>query len=259
MSFWSWIGLAGKKEINELQSNIFTLIEENRLLREDNKKLFELIVDEKDKCVVEMKKQLQYERDALMDSVQNINTEVSSLIEAMGCTCGDLEEIKTLQNTNCDEIVNRVTNSQQKLTDSIEKSEKVFKGICDEFQKISEEKKKDIVENIQTARSMCLTSMESLLAETRKNDADLLAPLGKIKEQNEELMHYIYSNKEVLSENTNRLMSIVEQVGNIDKHTGSLEEIQSNLAALAESVQYLWTIMKLVWVDSVLSDIDGLN
>ena len=52
-------------------------------------------------------------------------------------------------------------------------------------------------------------------------------------------------------EQMNKLVSLSKQ---LDKKTENMEEIQEKLSGLSE-----WSIMKAVWVDSVLSDIDSLK
>ena len=62
MSFWSFIGLADKKEIAKLQSEIAVMTEENRLLREDNKNLLQLVSEKNAECIEIMTQQHQNEQ-----------------------------------------------------------------------------------------------------------------------------------------------------------------------------------------------------
>lgn len=136
MGFWSFIGLVGKKEFSELQSNVSSLIEENRLLREDNKNLFQLITDVNDKCVEKMTQQLQNEQEVLAGSILDVRSDIGKLAETLGTTHRELEELISSYDTKYDDIVNSISNYQQRVLDSISKLDKEVKGICDEMQKL---------------------------------------------------------------------------------------------------------------------------
>ena len=259
MSFWSFIGLVGKKEFDELQSNISMLIEENRLLREDNKKLFELIIDENDKCVEKMAQQLLNEHDVINVSIQDTHVKMENLLEVMGNTHRAIEELKLLQNANYNETVIRITNYQQGLSDFITKIDKEINGICYVIQEALEENEKGIIENIQTTQEQILSNINSTLTEIKNKGADIKIVLEGMKEQDEKMARHILINKDILNDNASRLLRIVDKFTNIDKQTDSIEEIQNKVIVLVESVQNLWTIMKLVLVDSLVSDMDSLT
>lgn len=208
MSFWSFIGLPGKKEFEELQINISSLIEENRLLREDNKRLFQLIKDENGKCIEEMKQQFQDEQKVISDSITKLDKDVND--------------------------------------------------ICDEMQKQSGSDAKEIIENIHNTQELLATNINSLLEEMKNYDTSVLTNLGEVKGQNEKTVQHILMNKEILNDNASKLLNIVDKFEDIDKQVDSVEEIHSKIVTLAESVQNLWTITKLIWVDSLISDIDTL-
>lgn len=86
-----------------------------------------------------------------------------------------------------------------------------------------------------------------------------MANLEEMREQDEKVVQHILKIKEILNDNASRLLNVADKFEDIDKRTESVEEIHSMVVTLAESVQNLWTIMKLVWVDSLISDIDSLT
>lgn len=202
MSFWSFIGLVGKKEFSELQSNVCSLIEENRLLREDNKRLFQLITDVNDKCVEKMTQQLQNEQEVLTGSILDVRSDIEKLVETLGTT---------------------------------------------------------YVENIHSAQELCIANIKSILEKINNIDSSVTVNLEKMREQDEKTVQHILKIKEILNDNAGRLLNVVDKFEDIDKQTESVEEIHSTVVTLAESVQNLWMIMKLVWVDSLISDIDSLT
>lgn len=202
MSFWSFIGLVGKKEFSELQSNVSSLIEENRLLREDNKRLFQLITDVNDKCVEKMTQQLQNEQKVLTGSILDVRSDIEKLVETLGTT---------------------------------------------------------YVENIHSAQELCIANIKSILEKINNIDSSVMANLEEMREQDEKTVQHILKIKEILNDNAGRLLNVVDKFEDIDKQTEPVEEIHSTVVTLAESVQNLWMIMKLVWVDSLISDIDSLT
>ncbi len=259
MGFWSFIGLVGKKEFSELQSNVSSLIEENRLLREDNKNLFQLITDVNDKCVEKMTQQLQNEQEVLAGSILDVRSDIGKLAETLGTTHRELEELISSYDTKYDDIVNSISNYQQRVLDSISKLDKEVKGICDEMQKLLGVSTGEIIENIHGAQELCIENIKSILEKIKNNDSSVMANLEEMREQDEKAVQHILKIKEILNDNASRLLNVADKFEDIDKRTESVEEIHSMVVTLAESVQNLWTIMKLVWVDSLISDIDSLT
>lgn len=259
MGFWSFIGLVGKKEFSELQSNVSSLIEENRLLREDNKNLFQLITDVNDKCVEKMTQQLQNEQEVLAGSILDVRSDIGKLAETLGTTHRELEELISSYDTKYDDIVNSISNYQQRVLDSISKLDKEVKGICDEMQKLLGVSTGEIIENIHGAQELCIENIKSILEKIKNNDSSVMANLEEMREQDEKVVQHILKIKEILNDNASRLLNVADKFEDIDKRTESVEEIHSMVVTLAESVQNLWTIMKLVWVDSLISDIDSLT
>lgn len=258
MSFWSFIGLAGKKEISELQANVSSLIEENRLLREDNNRLFQLITEGNDKCVEKMTQQLQNEQAVLNGSILDVRSDIGQVVEKIGITQRAFEEFKSSYDTKHEEIVNSITIYQQRVFDSISKLDNEVKSICDEMQKILGIYTGEIVDHIHSAQELCIVNIKSILENINKCDSHVMANLEEMREQDEKNIQHIYRIKEILDDNASMLLNAADKFENIDKQTESVEEIHSSVVSLAESVQNLWMIMKLVWVDSLLSDIDSL-
>lgn len=258
MSFWSFIGLVGKKEFSELQSNVSSLIEENRLLREDNKRLFQLITDANDKCVEKMTQQLQNEQAVLNGLILDVRSDIGQVVEKIEIAKSVLEEFKSSYDIKHEETVNNITIYQQRVFDSISKLDNEVKSICDEMQQILGRNTGEIVEHIHSAQEMCIANIKSILENINKCDSRVMTNLEEMREQNEKDIQHIHRIKEILDDNSNILLNAADKFENIDKQTESVEEIYRSVVSLSESVQNLWMIMKLVWVDSILSDIDSL-
>lgn len=259
MSFWSFIGLVGKREFSELQSNVSTLIEENRLLREDNKRLFQLITDVNDKCVEKMTKQLHDEQEVLIGSILDVRSDIEILRGKFGETHVELQKIISAYDTRSDDIVNVISNSQQRVYASISRLDKEIEGICDEMQKLWGVNTGEIVASIHSSQELCISNIKNILERINGFDLNVMANLEEMKQQDERTVQNLLKLKETLNDNAGRLLNVVDKFEVIDEQTESVKEIHSTVVVLAESVQNLWMIMKLVWVDSLISDIDSLT
>lgn len=258
MSFWSFIGLAGNKEISELQANVSSLIEENRLLREDNYRLFQLITDGNDKCIEKMTQQLQNEQAVLNGSILDVRSDFGEIVENIGLIQRALEEFKSSYDTKHEEIVNGITIYQQRVFDSISKLDMEVKGICDEMQKILGINTREIVEQIHGSQEICIANIKSILENINKYDSRVIDNLKEMREQDEKNIQHIHRIREMLDDNASMLLNTADKFENIDKQTESVEEIHNSVVSLTDFTQNLWMIMKLVWVDSLLSDLDSL-
>ena len=163
MSFWSWIGLADKKEISLLQSEMSFLREENKVLQEQNRRLFEYIEENGRK-----------NRDIIVGEISNIREQN--------------EKYRQLFQAGCNDIQDKIGGTE-----------------------------KSVLEKLQTNSDVT----------TKENSAvlDGIAAVSKL----------------------------------LDEKMDNMDTFREDLSSLAESVKYLWTIMKAVWVDSVLSDMDSLG
>lgn len=191
MSFWSWIGLADKRDISALQSEISFLREENQKFQEQNCKLLECIEEVcKDKFdilvsgISEVREQNE-ERFSVVD--QHIEQLVGSVTDSKTV----IANLKIEANTKIDECVRMFDSSNRVIKEMLDGMQSEFKTEYDDIQK-------------------------------------------------------------KIDDNANLLKVLDEKANNIDS-------MQESLFSLAESIKYLWTIMKAVWVDSVLEDIDSVQ
>lgn len=94
-----------------------------------------------------------------------------------------------------------------------------------------------------------------------KSESDNLC--CKLSEINNNAMEKLQETSEVT---IREYSTVIKEIKNlftitesISRNTDNVNEFHETLSSLAESVKYLWTIMKAVWVDSVLSEIDSLK
>lgn len=231
MGFWSWIGLAEKKDIRELQSSVNLLIEENRLLKEANKDLAELITDSGNGCVEKVLQQMEREKESVLHSLQGTYSVIKEIQDTASSIQNGICDLKSLQKTYYDETEKKSYVFQQKVIELQEGLKKEIDAEGTAFRKESEENKNAIVESIRSNQDMYLSAVESGLEEIKKYDTELMNCLDRIKTQNDGIARDVQTDKELL---------------------------QNKIELIADSMQQLWAIMKAIWVDSVLSDIDSL-
>ena len=258
MSFWSWIGLADKKEISELQLSINSLIEENRYLREDNAKLLNHIAEVKDKCLEEILQKLEAGKDSISESIQVTNSEIENLTEYIRIVQKEVEELKYLQNSQYDGLIEKIVGFQQNVVNLSEKISAQIRLECDDIKRDSAEKEQIILERFQANNDIYLANNERISAEIRKYDAELRDILLMIKEQNDEVYQNVCSANEVLNSNSIKMEKIEDVAVYMRNKVDSITEIQSKVIMLADSVQNLWALTKAIWVDSVLSELDSI-
>lgn len=259
MSFWSWIGLADKKRVGELQLSINSLIEENQLLREDNTKLLNCFAEAKDNYLEEILQKIEASNSSISEAIQIINSGIKNITESIRIVQKEVGELKSLQSSQYEALIEKIISFQQNVINLNERIRNQIKLGYDNIKGDSEEKKKIILERLQANNDVTLDNSERLSAEIRKYDTELGDILRKINEQNEEVYENVCSINEVLNNNSIKIEKIEDVSINMKNKTDSITEIQSKLVALADSVQNLWTIMKAIWVDSVLSDLDSIK
>lgn len=221
MSFWSWIGLVEKKDVIELQSNINTLIEQNQQLREDNKKICECVGAVKDKCLEDITQQFNMEYNRINKMFQNTDTQINNLKEVIEQIQEKINEINELQNTNYRDELKYISDLHNNVDEMFSKLKNMIIEEGDKSKKILEEKNINIIDNIQKYQNMYVENTEKLLEEMRKDNTNI--------------------------EN------------DLNEKNSSLIEMKNQMNILAESIQNLWTATKLIWVDSLLSDLDSIS
>lgn len=259
MGFWSWIGLADKKRVSELQLSINSLIQENQLLREDNTKLLNYFAEAKDNYLEEILQKIEASNSSILESIQITNSGIKNITESIRIAQKEVGELKSLQNSQYGALIEKIVTFQQNVINLNERIRNQIKLGYDDIKGDSEEKKKIILERLQANNDVSLDNSERLSAEIRKYDTELGDILCKINEQNEEVYQNVCSINEVLNNNSIKIEKIEDVSINMKNKTDTITEIQSKLVALADSVQNLWTIMKVIWVDSVLSDLDSIK
>ena len=231
MSFWSWIGLADKKEISLLQSEMSFLREENKVLQEQNRRLFEYIEENGRK-----------NRDIIVGEISNIREQNEKYRQLFQAGCNDIQDkidgteksvLEKLQ-TNSDVT----TKENNTVLDGIAGVSKLLDDIVGEISNIREQNEK----YRQLFQAGC-------------NDIQ-----DKIDGTEKSVLEKLQTNSDVTTKENSAVLDGIAAVSKLlDEKMDNMDTFREDLSSLAESVKYLWTIMKAVWVDSVLSDMDSLG
>lgn len=255
MSFWSRIGLAGKKEVSILQESIKALIAENKLLREDNTKLFGYIEEARKNCLEEMFIKMDFIQQNVSESIKKENSEIEKLSTFIENIKRGIDESQKYQTQ---ELIEKITSCQQTVDTLSRQMKDQIKLGCEDIKANSETQKQIFLERLQGIDDVNSEHSEKICSEINKNVKELEAILQNISVQQISVSQSIGAANEVLKEDKIKIARISDVAASIECKSNSVPEIENKVVALAESLQNLWTLMKAIWVDSILSDIDSL-
>lgn len=177
MSFWSWIGLADKKQLLSLNEDVQILKNDNLALQEQNSKLIELLA-------------------------------------------ANMTDLHRLIENKSDEGKQNIDRHFEAMQAGIE----------------------SILENIQSLKKR----LEEINGNVTQKSTELSTEIASVKETEDRIKHTAIEELDELK----------KQIADIEK-TLSKDEIKEKLTTISESVQELWRIIKAIWVDSVLDDIEA--
>ena len=118
---------------------------------------------------------------------------------------------------------------------------------------------KDIVSKIDSYSKDSITERKQMLDEIKKYSESVESILEDINKKIEDVSIYTLNNNESISENGTKINNLLSVTKDVSNKTKAIGDIQDKLSSVSESMNYLWTIMKAVWVDSILSDYDKLK
>ena len=258
MGFWSWIGLADRKDILSLQSEIVCLREENKLYHEENCKLIN---------------EIQKANENNFDKFNDYITSENKIIDEKMCAMRDIlikiensllnakEEIIDLNKSVinqielCKKILENSNQAMHEYKDSLNNK------LETEFVKLSrkiESEKQEINENINKGIVTLTKGDEKITNEIIKTMSCIKKGLGDLKNQISEKNNSIENASLLLIDIKNRIDELNDLSQQIGHKTNDINKIQENILAVAGTMKDLWVIMKAIWVDSVLSDIDEI-
>lgn len=90
----------------------------------------------------------------------------------------------------------------------------------------------------------------------KKMFSELQAELALMREQNQRIEKQNEALCQTVSEGRERLKEIIERQIEEAKKTAELDVLRTELGEVGENLENLWEIMKVVFVDSVLTELD---
>lgn len=259
MSVWSWIGLADRREILALQSEISTLIEENKAFQEQNRRLFE-----------NLERTSKNNFDIIIREIQNngkltnnyIRTAKGCIEDAVSSAIASSEEHISLHKHTDAQILECIRINNENAHTMEARSEEICCKLKTECLDISEKNvaiRKEIVEELHKNSELRAKGDDAILCKIAEYAERIGQALSGLQEQMDKVQERILSSNLIIKESEKQIDKLVSISKKIEHSTNNLEEVQEQLLSLAESVKYLWTITKAIWVDSVLADIDSLK
>ena len=244
MGFWSRIGLADKSEILELQSAINTLNEENKALQEQNHRLLERIEESSGKNL-----------DIIVNEISNIRKHTESVFSNTDKQISELSSKLLDLQEKSEKIGMKINTQTEQYMQLFKENKGSINQFFNEIQEVIKANNKVLGENLEKNKTLILEKLQinSELSINEKNE--MLSEISNCKEEITEVLFKVCGQMSDSYQHIliNELSKVLEQKAD------GIAELQENLSSLGESMKYLWTIMKAVWVDSVLNDIDSFK
>ena len=159
--------------------------------------------------------------DRINKLFQNTDLQINNLKEAIEKIKERINEINLLQNTYYSDELKYISNLHNSTDEMFSKLQNMITDEGNKSKKILEEKNMNIIDSIQKYQNIYVENTEKLLEEMRKDNT--------------------YIEKDLNEKNS------------------SLIEMKNQMNVLGDSIQNLWTATKLIWADSVLSDLDSIS
>ena len=252
MSFWSLIGLADKNSITSLREEVQSLREENRILQEELSSLAKSIemisknnLDVIITAIDENRKKEEMADNNNMELLKNLILNLQK----------DVLSSNSHISGNVDEIVRLLYENNSYIKNMSEEIHILIKTSCT-----------DICSKLEVVK----TSISDVVISNTTSEEKLLKELLRCIEQSEQIISDISSelnnahtnvldNKHLLEEGKRLSDCQLKMLNKISTDADNIGDIQENIVSLSESVKYLWSIMKAVWVDSLLTEIDSVE
>lgn len=259
MGFWSWLGLPEKSDVMSLQSEI-------NLLRKDNEEFY--------KHNLEMQKELGETYSQKCDTVineillnrkqldllfQNTNSCIEHLMTLLTENQKESKIVSGQMNEKIEECIKLLAENKNLISKHDEKALDAFKSESDSLCCEIIELKNNALEKLQENTDVNAKENAIVLNEITRCAGEIELMLAECQKCIEMSQDGILKNSQLLKGNENQMKNVLSIASDIKENTNNMDETQKSLSSLSESVKYLWTIMKTVWVDSMLSDIESVK
>lgn len=235
MSFWTIIGLADSNSIMELQKEVLSLREENATIVEQNKVLLEELIESRTKEMMNLfKDNAEHHLEKLQTSTLEIKNTVGAFEKnILECNTNSFNEVKSWNES----VLGTIKNCNTEISDK-------FKLVMDAQEKNSTKHNA----NFEELRSYVLQINETV------------SKIIEITSHNQEILNTHATNvKGSFVNEAQKVDTLLVHSKEMMEQISDIETIGAEIALLNEAVKNLWAIMKAVWVDSLLSEIDNIK
>lgn len=259
MNFWSFLGLVDKNEILRLDSKINSLKDENELLHQQNYKLLKDMEQNQKINNANVISEISNNREQMKVLLQNNNNCIEQLVDIIT----GFQEKSILSHVHIVEQIKECIDMLNTNKSVIDKQSNEIKKIVESEggrnRRQIEERNEEVLETINSCSQMNAQEKVKTLKEIKKYFDDINSSLDKIQEYMNLSYTYLSDDSELIKDNKKKMEEILSLSQKINKKTENVNDIQEYLMLLSESINYLGTITKAVWVDSILTDIDSLK
>lgn len=170
-------------------------------------------------------------------------------------TDGELMKEKGNQlDKKIDNSINIMVSNHENGTKQYEKMLQMFKSESNSLCCKLIEFKNNALEKLQENTDVNAKKNAIVLKEITKCAGEIELMLAECQKCIEISQDGIFKNGQLIKGNESQIKNLLSITKDINENT---DKTQESLSSLSESVKYLWTIMKAVWVDSMLSDIES--
>lgn len=164
-----------------------------------------------------------------------------------------LEEIIHLEASHVEELISKDVDDYK--NENHELAEQMKNQMAELKQQVLDAEK-SISNNIDEFGQKNIKKMEASVQDMIEQGAELTNILSGIQDNIKILSSNIKDNGILITSNSDKLNNLLEEMHGMIKTGSQIENICSEVSLLSESLRNLWTIMKAIWIDSVLTDID---
>lgn len=252
MSIWSRFGLMDKEDVFALKTEIALLRKENEVFREENSRLLE-----------NMKMAYEAKLDMLMSETFYMKEQNEKRFSMNEKQFEELSssafEISLQLNQKIDKCIGILEQSNQSANKLADEKGDVLKMECADIKKMTKEFRIQVAETAQQNTELLITEKNIAVNKGEKHMEGIETLLNHLQKQICELNQCALQNNQLVDESDKKVDKIVDLSEKTEEKVKGMDELQEDLFALAESVKNLWSIMKAVWVDSLLEDMNSLK
>jgi uncharacterized protein YoxC len=254
MSFWSRLGLIDKESFLSFQSEIIELRKENQAIAEQNKKNMEEIISLRASGV----------EGTLRSEIELAKSDIVLLSKRITELCGVIAKLESLI---CDEFDFSNNAIDAKIKQVLEELTDKNQSVVRVQEKVLRDAIERITQNVTVIESKVEEYNEINLYRSAQDRVFVIQEISQHSSSVKEILESIQrsldkantndaDNGLMIKASVEKLTALMEKTNRISEKSEEIDQVGSDIKVLSESLSNLWTIMKAIWIDSVLSEIN---